>query len=45
MKATTPWRRAIQKTISRDVCGKSVRKIAVRIRAIDKDVINDGKNR
>ena len=34
----------IDKTISRDVCGKGVRKIAMRVRAIDKDGINDGKN-
>jgi len=33
----------IDKTISRDVCGKSVRKIAMRVRAIDKDGINDDK--
>jgi len=33
----------IGKTISRDVCGKGVRKTAVRVRAIDKDVINDDK--
>lgn len=33
----------LQKTISRDVCGKSVRKVAVRIRAMDKDIINDDK--
>jgi len=33
----------IDKTISRDVCGKGVRKIAVRVRAVDKDTINDDK--
>lgn len=33
----------IDKTISRDVCGKGVRKIAMRVRAIDKDGINDGE--
>jgi len=33
----------IDKTISRDVCGKGVRKIAMRVRAIDKDGINDDK--
>jgi hypothetical protein len=34
----------IDKTISRDVCGKGVRKIAMRVRAIDKDGINDGQS-
>lgn len=33
----------IDKTISRDVCGKGVRKIAIRCRAIDKDGVNDDK--
>jgi len=33
----------IDKTISRDVCGKGVRKISMRVRAIDKDGINDDK--
>jgi len=33
----------VDKTISRDVCGKGVRKIAMRVRAIDKDGINDDK--
>ncbi|OQV16964.1 hypothetical protein BV898_08969 [Hypsibius exemplaris] len=33
----------IGKTISRDVCGKSIRKVAIRVRAIDKDGINDDK--
>ncbi|GAU87506.1 hypothetical protein RvY_00338 [Ramazzottius varieornatus] len=33
----------IDKTISRDVCGKGVRKIAMRVRAIDKDGLNDDK--
>jgi len=33
----------IDKTISRDVCGKQIRKIAIRVRAVDKDIINDDK--
>ncbi|OQV21268.1 hypothetical protein BV898_04754 [Hypsibius exemplaris] len=31
----------IGKTISRDICGRSVRKVALRVRAIDKDMFND----
>ncbi|XP_055331622.1 uncharacterized protein LOC129583715 [Paramacrobiotus metropolitanus] len=33
----------IGKTISRDICGKGVRKVSLRIRAIDKDTFNDDK--
>jgi len=33
----------IKKTISRDVCGKAPRKIAIRCRAVDKDALNDDK--
>ncbi|GAU87507.1 hypothetical protein RvY_00339 [Ramazzottius varieornatus] len=33
----------IRKTISRDICGKGVRKVALRVRAIDKDTFNDDK--
>jgi len=33
----------VSQSISRDVCGKSPRKIAIRCRAIDKDGINDDK--
>lgn len=32
----------IGKTISRDICGKGVRKVAMRVRAMDKDTLNDG---
>ncbi|GAU90854.1 hypothetical protein RvY_03214 [Ramazzottius varieornatus] len=33
----------IGKTISRDICGKGVRKVAMRVRAMDKDTVNDDK--
>jgi len=41
--SNTPDVVPVGKTISRDVCGKNIRKIAMRVRAVDKDPGNDDK--